>query len=47
MGITEKEALKQLIEDDLGTMAKVEERFKRLDERLALPPSLSNGSNAD
>jgi len=32
-GITEKEALKQLIEYNLETMAKAEQRFKRLEER--------------
>lgn len=33
MGITEKEALKQLFENDVEAMAKAEERFKRIEER--------------
>jgi len=33
MYVVEKEALKQLIEDGLETMAKAEERFNRLEER--------------
>jgi len=33
MGITEKEALKQLVENDLETMKKAEEKFKMLEER--------------
>jgi integrase len=32
-GITQKEALKQLIEDNLETMTKTEQKFKRLEER--------------
>jgi len=34
MGITEKEALKQLIEDDLRTMEEAGGKFKRMEERL-------------
>ena len=33
MGITEKETLKQLVEDNLETMEKAEARFKMLEER--------------
>jgi len=31
-GVTEKEALKQLVEDNLETMEKAEEKFKRLEK---------------
>jgi hypothetical protein len=33
MGITEKEALKQLFQNDVKAMAKAEEKFKRIEER--------------
>lgn len=33
MGITEKEALKQLFANDVKAMAKAEEKFKRIEER--------------
>ena len=33
MGITEKEALRQLVEDNLETLEKAEAKFKKLDER--------------
>jgi integrase len=33
-GITQKEALRQLVEDDLKTMENAEEKFKRMEERI-------------
>jgi integrase len=34
MGITETEALRQLVEDDLKTMENAEEKFKKMEERI-------------